>query len=169
MDRHFPQLFRSGKTSSGATFCTPCARYSERSSRAKGLDVILGRPDDFPLKKLNCTSIHPALFYQTFNSRSRSLYLARKVHNLPLPYPPLIFNLDGRFIDVGKWWPRGQFYFKAEYNLPEYIAAQEKKLYGAEMPSSCKDISTLSLFQTWEENELITHNRSGTRAMPTRI
>ena len=147
-DRHFKQLFRGGKTPPGSTnhpstFSTPCARYSERSFRAKGLNASLGLPANLPLKIPKCASIHPTLFYQTFNRHSRALYLAKKAHNIPVPCPPLIFDLNGSFIDAGKWWPRGQVYFKAEHKLPEHKATQETKIKGTKMPSSCKDIRTL--------------------------
>lgn len=82
----------------------------------------------FRTTHVKCIRRPPAIdrkaFYQAFNRISADLHLERREKKIPITYPPVLFNLDGKVIDIQA---------KDKNQL--------KNLF--EMPSSCKDIRTL--------------------------
>lgn len=132
MDQKYPELFGSQGASAEPSVFNPCALLPHRSSRVRDLSfVFLGPPtasSDLysPLGVPHCPAVHAPSFYRAFNSYSRDLYQFREADNLPIPTPPILFDLSGRLI--------------SEKILLRF--ARKGVLFG-NMPSSCKDISKM--------------------------
>ena len=119
MDRQYPQLFGMEKplavreTLLGTGGSYPCR--ANRGVWIGGEDHIQRPP------RINHTA-----FYQAFNRISADFHLERKEKKIPIKYPPLLFTLDGKFIDI-----------RANNTK------QLEELF--DMPSSCKDIRMFPL------------------------
>ena len=132
MDQQYPDLFRSRETPADSSVLNPCAAFPHRATRARDLSsTFLGPPTASPefldtLGVPRCLAIYAPFFYQAVNRYSRDLYKFRKANKLPIPTPPLLFDLSGQLISE-KFLKR--------------IAAKGPLF--SEMPSSCKDIRKL--------------------------
>ena len=80
-----PRVFRRPPASLSAVFLSPHSPTT--TSEIPG-----------PLEVRSCCGIYPPFFYQAFNRCSRDLYVFREANNIPIPTPPLLFNLSGRLV-----------------------------------------------------------------------
>lgn len=160
MDTKYPELFRSrtGKVDRDARILNPCSSSKKRASRVfNDLSIVpltSPAPTPFPPSTINeteavsqfqardfkkgkpstaCAPISTKSFYRTFNRFARDLYLERKLLEQDTRAAPVLFDLKGKLIE--------------ERVLRRYTN-KKGQLFAAEaeinMPSSCKDIRTLS-------------------------
>lgn len=158
MDQKYPELFRSGEASADASVLNPCMRFPHRVSRVlQDLSLtLLGPPSassdlPSPVGVPHCPAIHAPSFYRAFNSYSRDLYGFRKANKIPIPTPPILFDLSGQLI--------------SERTLKRF--AKKGGLF-AKMPSSCQDIRKPSILPTSLDISN-SGDRSCAGAMPARI